>query len=178
MSEREPNAQPDWPSPEDEGIPGYADDASTAYDRGGRPRFDDSPPSLPEDEPTGLPAEEPSDDEIADQAELEDVGTGESFGDSDVGGPLDAAVDEPAEDVYLDDLSATDTEEALQDREMTAYDLEEPGAAVGRLEAPDSGAGVDDEATSVASDTGEVEGLTAEESAMHTVDPADIPYDS
>ncbi|NUT35606.1 MAG: hypothetical protein HOV79_21340 [Hamadaea sp.] len=171
-------AQPDLPSPEDEGIPGYADDTSTAYDRGDRPHFDDTAPALPEDEPLELPTEEPSDDELADEAAMEDVGTGEEFGDSDVGEPLDAAVDEPAQDVYLEDLSAADTEEALKDRELTAYDLEEPGTAVGRLEAPDSGAGIDDEATSVATDTGEVEGMSAEEAAMHTVDPAEIPYDS
>lgn len=37
--------------PEDEGVPDYADDTSTAYDEADRPRFNDSPYPVPADEP-------------------------------------------------------------------------------------------------------------------------------
>lgn len=40
--------------PEAEGIPDYADDTSTAYDRADRPDLDDSPPALPADRPLGV----------------------------------------------------------------------------------------------------------------------------
>jgi hypothetical protein len=43
-----------YPTPEEEGIPDYADDASTAYEEAERPRFRDSPANLPADEPQGI----------------------------------------------------------------------------------------------------------------------------
>jgi hypothetical protein len=46
-----PRAQP---GPEDEGIPDHADDMSTAFDEADRPRFADSPPTLPADEPQAV----------------------------------------------------------------------------------------------------------------------------
>jgi hypothetical protein len=42
------------PGPEDEGIPDHADDMSTAFDEADRPRFADSPPTLPTDEPQAV----------------------------------------------------------------------------------------------------------------------------
>lgn len=43
-----------YPSPEDEGLPDYADDDSTAYEDVDRPRFRDSPAILPADEPQAV----------------------------------------------------------------------------------------------------------------------------
>lgn len=43
-----------YPTPEEEGIPDYADDTSTAYEEADRPRFRDSPAELPADQPQGV----------------------------------------------------------------------------------------------------------------------------
>ena len=43
-----------YPTPEEEGLPDYADDDSTAYEEADRPRFRDSPANLPADEPQGM----------------------------------------------------------------------------------------------------------------------------
>jgi len=56
-------------SPEDDGIPKYADEDSYAYDVGDRPSFDDSPAALPGEEPAVLPAEEIGPEEEADLSE-------------------------------------------------------------------------------------------------------------
>lgn len=45
---------PERPTPEEQGIPDHADDDSTAYGEAERPRFRDSPASLPADEPQAV----------------------------------------------------------------------------------------------------------------------------
>ncbi len=52
MTSNDPAQPPS--TPEDEGIPDYANDDSTAYDDTDRPRFRDSPPPLPGDRPQAL----------------------------------------------------------------------------------------------------------------------------
>jgi hypothetical protein len=142
-----------------DGIPDYADDSSTAYDRGGRPQFDDPTFALPEDEPYALAEDQPGPAEEADLSE----------------GPSSAAsFDEEAD---LDEAagfgSDYENEDLIEDEapySPTSLEDDDEGEPVGRLVAPDLGAGVDDEDEAWGEDTGEVDELSAEESAMHITD--------
>jgi hypothetical protein len=142
-------------SPEDSGIPGYADDTSSAYDRGTRPSFED-PVALPGDEAVGVddfgvtPAEETA------------------------GEPLDARIAREVPDDQDDFDETADVQ--MADEPPYLYD-DEVGHSVGRLVAPDQGGGSDLEDEDVAYDSGETEGQSAEEAAMHTVGEDDVPFE-
>jgi hypothetical protein len=173
--------------PEDEGIPDYADDTSTAFDEADRPRFDDSPPALPTDAPQGMEeygvtAAEARQGEPMNQRLLREEP------DTPVEDPLsapgeglaDEATDAVAADQARHDADTLGVDpEPLTDPEsvVSGYDLGEAGGAVGRLVAPDAGGYADTERTEIAVDTGEAGGLTAEEAAMHVVPGADVPYE-
>jgi hypothetical protein len=172
--------------PEDEGLPDYADDTSTAFDEADRPRFSDSPPALPADNPQGVEeygvtAAEARRAEPLDQRLLREEP------DTPVDDPLsapgsglaDEATGEAAADQAGRDADALGVDpEPLTDPESatSGYDMGEAGGAVGRLVAPDLGGYADTEGTEIAVDTGEAGGLTAEEAAMHSVPEADVPY--
>ena len=156
-------------SPEDDGIPSYADDESSAYDIGDRPSFEDSPAALPGDEPEALPPEEIGPEEEADlseqpwNADAADFDH-ESYVESEsgigvTGDERGVLVDvEPADP----SVSSTSLDARAEDADVTLYDVDEPGDPVGRLEeTSDPGVGFDSH---------EVEGLSPEEAAMHTVD--------
>jgi len=165
-------------SPEDDGIPKYADDTSYAYDVGDRPSFEDSPTALPADEPAVLPPEEIGPEEEADLSELpasQDAATadhetyvdsesGIGVSDDDIGvvvevAPVDASVDVPPPDA------------PAEAGDVTLYDVDEPGDPVTRLvESTSDVDGVPSDDGMVAFESGEVEGLTQEEAAMHIVD--------
>lgn len=158
-------------SPEDDGIPGYADDESTAYDLGDRPSFEDSPAALPGRDPEALPPEEIGPEEEADLSEAtpnEDaaivdheayIDSQSGIGVSDDGDllfdvePVDVEPVGTTLDVRPPDTPAEDTD-------VTLYEVDEGGDPVGRLIESDSGP-VD------VYDSHEIEGLSAEESAMH-----------
>jgi len=137
---------------------------------------DDSPAALPGNEPQVLPAEEIGPEEEADLSEQypsEDAAAldHESYVDSQSG--LGASEDDgtvvfDVEPVDVEPVTTTldvrPPEAPAEEAEVTLYDVDEPGDPVGRLveSSPESDA--------EAFDSGEVEGLTAEESAMHTTD--------
>lgn len=132
--------------PESEGIPDTADDYSTAWDDVARPRPEDSHRSLPADEPIAV----------------DDFGV--SAQESHREEPLSARLmrEEP-------DVSPSSGAEADEDTpaSVPSADLNEPiPGSVGRLVAPDEGVREDDEGQSIGYDTGEGEGLSAEEAAM------------
>jgi hypothetical protein len=138
-----------------EGIPDYADDDTTAYDEADRPRLDDSRAALPADEPLAVDGHGTT---AAEQLH------GESLAARLVREVPDVAVAEPDENGdHEDDEPAR----------LGPLSLDEPGpdAPVGRLVAPDEGAGGDAEAGPIARDTHERGELTAEEAAMHIVTP-------
>ncbi|MEV6966498.1 DUF5709 domain-containing protein [Hamadaea sp. NPDC051192] len=141
-----------------DGIPDYADDTSTAYDTGENPRIDDTAPALPGDEPEYLTDESATPAEEADLTE----------------GPSEALdVDRTQEldlEAGFDDPDEESDELLIDDEEPDPY--ADPDEPVGRLVAPDLGAGVDDEEEAWGEDTGEADGLSAEESAMHLSDEA------
>jgi hypothetical protein len=161
-------------SSEDDGIPDYADDESSAYDTGDRPSFEDSPAALPGEDPAVLPPEVVSPEEEADLSEQPPIAssTEESMeseseigvtGDGDGGVVVDA---EPADTNVATtslDRPAEDADVTAEDAGVTLYDVNEPGDPVGRLvEAPSE--------PEAGADSDETQGLTPEESAMHTVD--------
>jgi hypothetical protein len=137
-------------SPEDEGIPSYADDNSSAYDQGTKPRLDDPPSVPPRDRPLGL-------DEY-----------GVTHLEEELGEPLDVRLRRE-----VPDFGARDRFDVPVDEDQE----EEPPPVVGRLVAPDEGIGPDLEAKAVASDTHELEGLSAEEAAMHVISPDEVPLE-
>jgi len=169
------------PSPEDEGIPETADDTSSAYDRGSRPRFDEPSVALPADDPYELPEEEVGPDEEADLTELSDEEAAEQDADyyaeqqsgliPDDGAedPELAEFDPDAQSVFTD-AGYEEPDLARSRGEASYYDQREAGAPAGRLFDPGDDGAVDSEAEAFAEDSGEVEGLSAEESAMHIVD--------
>ncbi|MBB5867862.1 hypothetical protein F4553_001241 [Allocatelliglobosispora scoriae] len=132
--------EPQSPSPEDDGIPGYADDTSTAEDRGVRLTSpDDSAPALPVDGPD----------------------LSQAFGVTE------------AQSRHGQSLS-----QKLAREEPDRFRPGDDSEHVGRLVAPDAGSGLDDEAESIGYDSGEQEGLSAEEAAMHILPTdADPPLD-
>ena len=79
--------------------------------------------------------------------------------------------------VAAEDFGITAEEERMQEPLAERVLREEPDVmdglddSVGRLIEPDQGvAGLDDEATSIASDSADTDGLSAEEAAMHVTD--------
>lgn len=79
--------------------------------------------------------------------------------------------------VAAEDFGITPEEERMQEPLAERVLREEPDVmdglddSVGRLVEPDQGvAGLDDEATSIASDSADTDGLSAEEAAMHVTD--------
>jgi hypothetical protein len=175
-------------SPEDDGIPNYANDDSSAYDEADRPLFDDSPAALPGNDWDALPPVDVGPEEEADLSELpysndlasadhetwvdseSGIGVTEQEGDVTVEvGPIDVQPVSTNLDVRPPDALGEDTE-------VTSYDVNELGYPVGRL-VESSSSPVDpapqtnDDVT--AFDTHETEGLSPEESAMHVVDDPD-----
>jgi len=169
-------------SPEDDGIPSHASDDSYAYDQGDRPSFDDSPAALPGYEPTVLPPEEVGPEEAADLAEQpasEDAaefdheryvdsqsGVGVTDDEDDLGVIVDVAPVDSTLDGTADDYLANDTD-------VTLYDVDDRGDPVGRLIDPGDDGAFDSSSESIAVDTNEIEGMSAEEAAMHIVDDPD-----
>ncbi|HEU4421167.1 MAG TPA: DUF5709 domain-containing protein [Pilimelia sp.] len=168
--------------PEAEGLPGTADDDSTAYDDVASPREADgqSPAPLPADHPMGV-------DRFGTTAEEQRLGT-----------PLDErlAQEEPdfdAEDrprrsgPVEDDEDDEDGRSRVEDdmegtgpvydphSKVSAYDrpdFDDRGGPIGRLVEPDQGSGLDDEKDLIAYDAGAAGGgPSAEELAMHEVRP-------
>jgi hypothetical protein len=180
-------------SPEDDGIPNYADDDSSAYDLGDRPSFDDSPAALPVDDPEALPPEEIGPEEEADLSEWPpnaDVASADheawidsqsGIGVSDDDGDVTVEV-EPVDVQPLGttlDVAPPDT--PAEDTDVTLYDVDEPGDPVGRLvesasDPVDGTAPRDNDVT--AFDSNEFEGLSPEEAAMHFVEDPDKPLAS
>lgn len=171
--------------PEDEGIPDYAADTSTAYDEADRPRLDDSPPALPADEPQavdefGVTGQEGRQGEpIADRLDREepDIGAEERYASP---GPRlagEAVGESAAGQVARDaEVLGTEPEPAAGGGAVSEYDTPESGRQAGRLVEPDEGARVDDEKDVVAADVGDAGGgLAAEEAAMHEVTEDEAP---
>jgi uncharacterized protein DUF5709 len=175
-------------SPEDDGIPDYANDDSSAYDEGTRPLFDDSPAALPGTDLDELPPVDIGPEEEADLNELprsndvasadhetwvdsqSGIGVTESEGDVAVEvGPVDVQPVNTNVDVPPPDVRG-------EDADITLDDVNQPGYPVGRL-VDSTSAPVDPTPTTTddvtAFDTHETEGLSPEESAMHVVDDPD-----
>lgn len=177
-------------SPEDDGIPNYADDDSSAYDIGDRPSFDDSPAALPVDDPEALPPEEVGPEEEADLSEWPpnlDAATvdHEAWVDSESGIGVTDDGEFVVEEVEPVDVQPVDTNVDVappdspgEDTDVTLYEVDEPGDPVGRLvesssDPIDGEPDPNDDVT--AFDSGEREGLSPEESAMHLVEDPDTP---
>ncbi|TDD19970.1 hypothetical protein E1218_23070 [Kribbella turkmenica] len=162
--------------PEREGLPGTADDDSSAYDDVDSARIADGPDpaALPADRPMAsldygtTPAEartpEPLDDRL-DREEPDvtpDTGAANGSPDDDPGSTGITAAEQ---------LPATDDPTELPADELVDSDESSSGAddgSAGRLLRPDEGAHPDEEGTEVAADTGASGGgLSAEEAAMH-----------
>lgn len=166
--------------PESEGIPDVADDDSTAYDDPGHYRFEDGPPMLPTDEAIGvddygLTAYEGSHDEPL-QARLVREEHDFSADDPETA-PIPLVVDEAVTDDMLEQ-AARDSDNFGEDDDDD-LDLDEPPERfVGRIVELDEGGSFEhDEAESVAYDSREREGFTAEEAAMHEVPEDEVPYE-
>jgi hypothetical protein len=169
--------------PEREGLPGTADDDSSAWDdlESGREADGLDPAALPSDEPLGV-------DRFG--TTFEEALQGESLtrklareepdpASADAGTRADAAerlgseafdADAATEDADLVDRDTSldaATVEAHRDSPVSVYDTGDDGL-VGRLVEPDEGVREDDEDTLVAYDAGPAGGgPTAEELAMH-----------
>jgi Family of unknown function (DUF5709) len=161
--------------PEAEGLPGTADDDSTAYDGVDSPRVADGP----------SPAALPSDDPVA----VDKVGTTPQ--EQLHGQRLDERLAEEEPDVWAEPEALAQDEdepgEAVLPPDLPPdYDPHSPvslydrpdlfgstgGRPVGRLVEPDEGAHTDDEPDAVAYDAGAAGGgATAEELAIHEVLP-------
>jgi hypothetical protein len=172
------------PSPEDEGIPEVADDTSTAYDRGDRPQFNEPTVAMPADNPWELPEEEIGPEEEADLTELGDEEAAEDdadyFAEEQSGLIPDDGADDPELAEFDPDAVSTfadaryeEPDLARRAGELSYYDTPVRGARIGRLTDPGDDGAEDFEAESFAEDTDEIEGLSAEESAMHLVDEED-----
>jgi hypothetical protein len=132
------------PLPEEEGIPDYADDTSTAYDDADRPRFRDSPAALPADEPRAV---EEYGVTAAEQRHRE---------------PLAERLAREEPDIP----PGADRPQAPDPSNGAEYGTLEPGAAVGRLVEQDEGARPDEEKELQARPAGG-EALSAEEESVH-----------
>lgn len=166
--------------PESEGIPDVADDDSTAYDDPQHRLFDDSPPKLPTDEPVGVDDYGVTGYEISHDEPLQArlVREEHDFSpDEPETAPIPRIADEATSDEML--AQAARDSDIFGDEDETDYDLDEPPSrSIGRLVAPDEGGSFeDDEAESIAYDSGEREGQSPEEAAMHEVPGRDVPYE-
>lgn len=166
--------------PESEGIPDVADDDSTAYDDPRHHLFDDSPPKLPTDEPVGVDEYGVTGYEISHDEPLRArlVREERDFSDDE---PETAAVPLIADEAISEEMLAQAARDAdiFGEEDASDYDLDEPPPRmVGRLVAPDEGGSFgDQEAESIAYDSGEREGQSPEEAAMHEVPGRDVPYE-
>lgn len=172
--------------PEEEGIPDYAVDTSTAYDEADRPRFEDSPPPLPADRPQavddfGVTASEaregePLDDRL--ERERPDVPRRPQYtaGNTEL---ADEVVTEQTEAQAREDAEVLGTEPEPEPAAgpSAAWDkVPRGGEPVGRLVEPDAGVPPDTEKDLVATDEGEAGGgLSAEEAAMYEVPEDELP---
>lgn len=168
--------------PEAEGLPGTADDDSTAWDdvESGRESDGPSPGSLPTDRPLavdhfGVTFEEQRigeslDYKLARERGEPDAADGEPLPSQ--GDDVDTAneeLDRPSPDAGLATVVIVpdDSPVSLYDRPDVVPGAGEP---VGRLVEPDEGAHSDEESTAVAWDAGAAGGgASAEEAAMHDV---------
>lgn len=175
-----------YPSPEDEGIPDYADDTSTAFDESDRPRFNDSPQVFPADEPQaldefGMTAEEQRRGESLERR-LNREEPENNDGWADGGGRLTEEAD-PAtskEEVARDAAVLGTEPEPTTGQVVSEYDdgTLPDYESTGRLIEPDEGAHPDREKDLLAEDEGEGGGgLSAEEQALHEVPEDEVPYD-
>ncbi|WBQ04494.1 DUF5709 domain-containing protein [Kribbella sp. CA-293567] len=158
--------------PEAEGLPGTADDDSTAYDDVDSARIADGP------DPAALPADHP----------IASLDYGTTPREASTPEPLDdrlareepdltAEPLEPAEDVTgISDVDVLPASDDLSDLNADQIlDSDDPGRTAGidedspgRLVAPDEGAHADQEGTAIATGAGAAGGgLSAEEAAMH-----------
>lgn len=177
--------------PAAEGIPEYADDDSTAYDdvESGREADGRDPASLPEDrdegpavlDDFGTTAEEQLQGESLDwrlTREEPDVSLDELPFEGDEGLADEATSEEAVAEVGLDAdvLDDENLNDPFLDSPVSTFERlgadPQTGGRVGRLVAPDDGGLFDDEADSIASDTGAGGGgAGAEETAIHEVWP-------
>jgi Family of unknown function (DUF5709) len=185
--------EPDTPQPPEdpelEGFPDTASEDSTAYDDPRHPSLADSPPALPADEPLGVgeygvtPEEGRHDEPLSARLVREEH-------DVSADDPKTPADEELAEEVTAEEEVARAAEDAdvfdagpANDptSAVSEYDTADTEDAVprpvGRLVEQDVGTSVDTEGQSIAYDSEESEGLSAEEAAMHEVSGADVPYD-
>jgi len=189
-----------WSDPEAEGLPGTADDDSTAYDdvESERETVGPDPAALPVDSPlavdrfgtTGEEAEqgesldyklarenlaEQTDDPLATPADPQ-IRDEEDLGTETAQSQLDADV--------LDDGPKGDPNSEVSLYDTDGLELDSGGVPIGRLVDPNQLAGedepegalIDDEADSIAEDAGAAGGgATAEELAMHETE--EPPYE-
>jgi hypothetical protein len=178
--------------PEAGGLPGTADDDSSAWDDVDSPRVADGPApgmlpldredgplavdrygTTPEEARVGESLDLKLDREVPDPA-LQEVGPRPDT----VPSPI--AVEEFDPEPAADDLDVVDRGTPLEDQDpvdpnlgspVSMYDVDEPGyGTVGRLVEPDEGLTADTEPDSVATDVGASGGgATAEELAMHQI---------
>jgi len=166
--------------PEAEGLPGTADDDSTAWDdvATGRSADGPDPAQLPADQPVavdrfGTTAEEARVGESLDYKLAREYPDGERADLAGGGEPAPDEGDALSESVDRADPAALADEPPVDpatDSQVSMYDRDAPPRMVGRLVEPDQGAGVDDEPDAIAYDAGAAGGgPTAEEAAMHEV---------
>jgi hypothetical protein len=178
----------DYPTPvsdpESEGLPGTADDDSTAYDDvdSGRSADGPDPAALPSDQPRGVDrfgttAEEQRAGETLDQRLAQEEPDVQPEVPAESPGPLaDEAIDEQgAAQARLDADVFGEGPRSDPHSKVSVYDTGELDDAspdpVGRLVEPDEGLGSDVEPDSVAYDAGAAGGgPTAEEAAIHETD--------
>lgn len=159
--------------PEAEGLPGTADDDSTAYDDVDSARIADGPDpaALPADHPIAAldygttPREASTPEPLADRLDREEPDiTAEPVDDptEDVTGISEVDVLPASDD--LSDLNADQIRDSDEPGQFAGIDEDSPG----RLVAPDEGAHVDDEGAAIASQAGAAGGgSSAEEAAIH-----------
>jgi hypothetical protein len=145
--------------PEAEGLPGYADDDSDAYERADSPRISDGP------DPAPLPADRPQGvDRFGTTAEEQRIG--ESVG-------YKLAREEPESQgprATGNNLESIPPIQPNPDSPVSMYDVPDETGPVGRLVEPDEGVREDDETDAIAYDAGPAGGgPTAEEAAIHEV---------
>jgi Family of unknown function (DUF5709) len=174
---REDNFPHPVSDPEAEGVPGPADDDSTAYDDVDSPRIADGPQpaALPADEPLGAgqfgvtAAEARRGESLAYKLVREEPDVAPE--------PVPAAGDDA--DLADDELDEPDADTELieeppvrpVDSPVSLYEEPDPSLdRIGRLVEPDEGVHPDEEQDAIAWDAGAAGGgPTAEEAAMHEV---------
>ena len=181
----------DYPTPlsdpESEGLPGTADDDSTADDEvlTGREADGVRPSALPADRPVavdkfGNSAQEQLDGESLDykvaREELDQPVDDRLAGSADASLALEADSEEAAAQAQLDADVMNESPMSDPKSPVSLYDHgslgDTPGAAIGRLVEPDEGALRDEERDAVAFDGGVAGGgASAEELAIHETPP-------